>query len=135
MHWTRQWTRKVAQPLRGSGYSPSVRTQIKMDATSRDGFFALLGLLGVLYGSGMAFFTWARPQSPYYPFFKARWRWVKASGRAAFVQVPLYLSLGGMFLSGAFHSRHAEVFSTLFVGFALLSVPIYVVDWACADES
>ena len=106
-----------------------------MDASSKDGLLALLGLVSVLYGLGMAFFTWRNPQSPYYPIFKPRWRFgIKASRGAAFVQVPLYLSLGGIFLFGAFHSKHAQIFSFIFLAFAVLSVGIFFVDWASPDE-
>jgi len=106
-----------------------------MDAGSKDGFLALLGLLSVVYGLGMAFFTWRRPQSSYYPIFKPRWRFgIRASRGAAFVQVPLYLSLGGYFLFGAFHSRHAQTFSSLFIVFVVISVGIFFVDWASPDE-
>jgi len=106
-----------------------------MDASSKDGLLAVLGLLSVAYGLCMALFTWRFPDSPYYPIFKPRWRFgIKASRRAAFVQVPLYVSLGGFLLLGAFHSKHAQIFSFVFLAFSLLSVSIFFIDWASADE-
>ena len=107
-----------------------------MDANSKDGLLALLGLLSIIYGLGMAFFTWLSPQSPYYPIFKPRWRFgVRASRHAAFIQVPEYISLGGILMCAAFHSKHAQIFAWLFIASAVLGVVMFVLDWASADES
>ena len=138
-------------PLRGLGagamIEPSPRPQIGpglaqalgltqgMDASSKDGFLAVLGLTLVVYGLGMAILTWRNPRSLYYPIFRPRWRFgVEASRGAAFVQVPLYLSLGGIFLFGAFHSTHAKICFYIFVASTVLSVGIFFVDWASSGE-
>ncbi|KRA41552.1 hypothetical protein ASD72_15890 [Pseudoxanthomonas sp. Root630] len=74
-------------------------------------------------------------ESPYYPIFKPRWRFgITAARQAAFVQVPLYVSLGVFCLLGAFHSKHAQLFAYLFLAFALLSAIIFFVDWGSVDE-
>ena len=97
---------------------------------------ALLGLLLFAYGTGMAFFAWRLPNSPYYPIFKPRWRWgIKASRGTAWIQAPLHASLGVSLLLGAFHSFHSQVFFVIFLACLVISVGIFFVDWVSENES
>ena len=75
-----------------------------MDANSKDGALAIVGLLMICYAGGMAVTSWFYPASPAAWLFRARWRsGVKASVLGTAAQVALCVSLGATLLLGAFH--------------------------------
>jgi hypothetical protein len=95
----------------------------------------LCGLPSLIYGVGMAYYVWFRPGDRWWLFFKPRWNFaVKASNRAAYAQIPLFLSFGAGGVAKAFQFEHVKVFGFLVLGFAALSFVFFLADWISPSE-
>jgi hypothetical protein len=97
----------------------------------------LCGLPSTLYGLGMAYVTWVQPESRFYAFFRPRWNYaVTASKRAAYVQVPVMLSLGACGFAKAFQFEQAvRIGGVMLLGFLALSVICFFCDWLSPNRN